>query len=194
MKFTLKGCKITINFYFFAISAIISFFDSSGMMICGIVSAILHEFGHLIAMMIIPEQIPVEVSITPFGMRIKNNPVAEFMHGRIIVLAAGSAVNLALAVIFMPIIPRFSAMNFILGAINLLPVDTLDGGGIIKNLLCQRFSEKISEYILTIISIVILTVLAFIGVYILFRTRYNFTLLGMALWLLVSVILHLIKK
>lgn len=194
MKFTFKGCTITINFYFFAIAAIISLFDSGGMMIGGIISAMLHEFGHLTAMMVIPGQIPAEVNVTPFGMRIKNNPVAEFMRGRITVLAAGSAVNLALAVIFISILPHFAAMNFILGTMNLLPVDTLDGGGIMKNLLCRRFSEKISECILTVISIVVLIALAFVGVYILFRTRYNFTLLGMALWLLVSVILHLIKK
>lgn len=194
MNFKFKGCKITINFYFFAIAAIISLLDSDGMMIGGMVSALLHEFGHLITMMIIPEQIPSEVTITPFGIRIKNNPIAEFVRGRIIVLAAGSFVNLLLTAIFISILPRFAAMNFVLGTINLLPVDTLDGGGIMKNLLCRHFNEKTSDCILTITSIITLAILAFVGIYILFRTKYNFTLLGMALWLLVSIIIHLIKK
>lgn len=194
MNFTLHGCKISVSFYFFAVAAIISFFDRSGMMPAGILSALLHESGHLIAMMIVPNQRPEEVSITPFGMKIKSNAMSELMRGRIIVLAAGSAVNLAIAALCLKSMPQIAAMNFVLGATNLLPVDTLDGGGIAKILLHSILGDKSAEMVCTIISLIVLSLMAFAGVYILFRTKYNFTLLGMSLWMLCVMIMRLIKK
>ncbi len=194
MKFNLKGCKISINFYFFASAVIMSMFDRSGMALGGLISALSHEAGHLIAMLLIPHQHPQEISITPFGMRIKNNTMAEFAEGRVIVLATGSMVNLIIAVCFITLSPQLAAMNFILGTTNLLPVESLDGGGILRHILRKFMSENTTEIAVTIISLITLTILSFVGIYILFRTKYNFTLLGMSLWLLISMILRLIKK
>lgn len=194
MTFILKSCKISINFYFFASAVILAMFDRSGMMLGGMISALLHESGHLAAMLIIPRQKPKAISITPFGLKIQNNSMAEFACGRVIVLAAGSVVNFILAACLFRLSPQLAAMNLILGFMNLLPVESFDGGGILKIILNFFMSEKTSEIAVTIVSLIILTVLAFVGIYILFRTKYNFTLLGMSLWLLITVIIRLAKK
>ncbi|MDD6396258.1 MAG: site-2 protease family protein [Firmicutes bacterium] len=194
MNFILKGCKVSINFYFFASAVVLAMFDRSGMMLGGIISALMHESGHLAAMLIIPHQHPKEISITPFGLKIQNNSMAEFARGRVVVLAAGSVVNLILAACLFRLSPRLAAMNFVLGTMNLLPVESFDGGGILKLALSWFIGSKKAEIAVTVVSVIILTALAFVGVYILFRTKYNFTLLGMSLWLLVTVIIRLVKK
>ncbi len=194
MTFDLKGCKVRINFYFFASAVIMAMFDRSGMMLGGMLSALLHESGHLIAMTVIPRQHPKEISITPFGLKIQNNSMAEFARGRVVVLAAGSAVNFILAASLIKLSPQLASMNFVLGAMNLLPVESFDGGGILKHILSSFMSEKSAEIAVTAVSLIILSVLAFIGVYILFRTKYNFTLLGMSLWLLTTVVIRLARK
>lgn len=192
--FCVKGCKVNINFYFFAFLAVISFFDKSGMLLFGMVSATLHELGHLTAMLLLPGQAPSEVSLTPFGIRIKNAPLAEFMSGSITVLAGGSAVNFLLAAATLPFAPRLSSLNFVMGAMNLLPVETLDGGGIARILLYRMCAQRTAEKISIAISLLVLSGMAMLGVYILFRTRYNFTLLGMSLWMLLSILVRLTKN
>ena len=192
--FHIKGCKVSIDFYFFALLCVVSFFDTSGMLLFGILSATLHEWGHLTAMLLIPRQAPAAVHVTPFGIRIGGAPLAEFMDGSIIVLAAGSAVNLLLGACLLFFSPSLAAMNFVMGAMNLLPVEMLDGGGIARLLLCRKFSAHTAEILLTVSSLLILSGMSLTGVYILFRTRYNFTLLGMSLGMLLSMLLRLIKK
>lgn len=192
--FHIKDCKVSVNFYFFAFLCVVSLLDKSGMILFGILSATLHELGHLIAMLIIPGQAPAAVCLTPFGIRIGGAPLAEFMSGHIIVLAAGSAVNLLLGVILLPFAPRLSTLNFVMGAMNLLPVEMLDGGGIMRLLLCKVFSQSTAEKLLIAISLIVLGGMSLLGVDILFRTRYNFTLLGMSLWMLFSLLLRLTKK
>ncbi len=193
MSFTFKGCKIKVSFYFFASVAIMALFDSSGMLIGGMLSATLHELGHLAAMLLIPDRQPSQISVTPFGLRIKGSPLAEFADGEIIVLSAGCAVNLVLAAATFGIFPKFAAMNLVLGALNALPVDSFDGGAIFKILLSRRFGAKATEVISTAVSLLVVIIMAFVGVRILFCTGYNFTLLGMSLWLLATIVLRLAR-
>lgn len=190
-RFFIHGCKVEVNFYFFAFLCIVSFFDKSGMLLFGVLSATLHELGHLAAMLLLPRQAPSEVRLTPFGIKIKNAPLAEFMDGSIAVLAAGSAVNFLLSAVTLPFSPRLAAMNFVMGAMNLLPVEMLDGGGIARLLLCRMVSQRTAEQLVTALSLLVLSGMSLLGVYILFRTRYNFTLLGMSLWMLFSLLLRL---
>ena len=194
MNLRIKDCEIKINFYFFALLCVISFFDKSGMILFGILSALLHESGHLAAMLLIPGQSPSEVCLTPFGIRIKKAPLAEFMGGNLIVLASGSAVNLVLAALLFPFWRDLAALNFVMGIMNLLPVETLDGGGIISLLLRRVCRQYTAEKITTSISLLVLIAMSFMGIYILFRTRYNFTLLGMSLWMLTTMLLRIMRE
>lgn len=191
MNISIKHCRIRVNFYFFALLCVIAFFDRSGMLLAGLVAALLHECGHLAVMLLLPGQTPSDISVTPFGIRIHESPLAEYRAGHLAVLAAGSGVNFFIGSVTMAFCPRFAALHFVMGAINLLPVDTLDGGGILRILLRRLFSQKTTERLLTVSSLVTLTALSLAGVYVLFRSRYNFTLLGMSLCLLFSLLLRL---
>lgn len=194
MTFQIKNCSVHLNFYFFALACAVAFFDRSGLLLTGLLTALLHEAGHLAVMLVLPGQAPSEVCLTPFGIRIKRRPLSEFARGGIIVLAAGSAVNLTLAAVTAFFAPSFAAVNLAMGLMNLLPVDSLDGGGILKICLCRALDESLAERISTTVSIAVLFGMSFLGIYILFRTRYNFTLLGMSLWLLLSLVVRLLNS
>ncbi len=191
MSIQIKHCRIRINFYFFALLCVISFFDRSGMLLAGLLSALLHECGHLTVMLLTPGQAPSEISVTPFGIRIYGAPLAEFTDGSLAVLTAGSGANFLIGGAALVFSPHLAALNFVMGAMNLLPVDTLDGGGIVRLLLRRVCTERTAEYLLTALSLLTLTGMALAGVGILCRTGYNFSLLAMSLWLLLSLMLRL---
>ncbi|MBQ1413392.1 MAG: hypothetical protein IIY93_09415 [Clostridia bacterium] len=191
MKIALKHGTIRVDFFFFAVLCALSFFDRSGLLLPSLFSALLHEAGHLTAMYLLPGQAPTEMDVTPFGLRLHGAPLAEYMDGRLIVLAAGSAANWLAAGVLLPFFPRLAALNFVMGALNLLPVDSLDGGGLLRLVLRRRMGEAAAEAVLTAVSLLTLIVISLVGVTVLFRSRYNFTLLGLSLTLLFSLLLRL---
>ena len=216
-----RRVRVNVSFYFFAVAAVIALSDKSGMLLMGLLSAGLHEAGHLSAMLLLPGHAPTEISLTPFGLRIRSSPLAAFAKGNPVVLAAGSGVNLALAAFFYALsslaplfsrfpvffnhsdfsffsfsssFSRFASLNLVMGAVNLLPVDSLDGGGLLRLLLRRFLSDRACDNVMTAVSLVTLTVMAFAGFTVLLRTRYNFTLLGMSLCLLFSLLLRLFSR
>ena len=151
-----RRVRVNVSFYFFAVAAVIALSDKSGMLLMGLLSAGLHEAGHLTAMLLLPGHAPTEISLTPFGLKIRSSPLAEFADGNPAVLAAGSGVNLALAAVFYALAhviscstcpAKFASLNLVMGTVNLLPVETLDGGGLLRLLLRRLFSVFIAHIV-----------------------------------------------
>lgn len=195
-----RRVRVNVSFYFFAVAAVIALFDKSGLLLMGLLSALLHEAGHLTTMLLLPGHAPTEISLTPFGLKIHSSPLAEFADGSPAVLAAGGGVNLALAAFFYFFLPRcavmarFASLNLVMGTVNLLPVETLDGGGLLRLLLRRFLPDRTCDFVMSTVSLVTLTVMAFAGFIILLQTRYNFTLLGMSLCLLFSLLLRIFSR
>ena len=175
-----KNCRVKISFYFFAFLCAAALADRSGIMLCGLLAAMLHESGHIALMLLIPGQSPDEIDLTPFGVRIKNSPLSEFGRGNAWVLAAGSGANFLCAAATFGFLPRFAAVSLVLGGMNLLPVEGMDGGGILRMLLERRLSGAAADRALKAVSWVTLCLMAAAGICVLTATGYNFTLLGAA--------------
>ena len=179
--YILRGrCRIRISFYFFALLCVLSLFDRRGVLLPGLVAALLHECGHLALMLLIPGHSPREIDVTPFGLRIGNSPLAEFAGGNGKILAAGCGVNFICAAATFGFLPDFAAVSFLMGVFNLLPVKGMDGGGILYLLLCRVLDESRARRAATAVSRLTLCAMAVGGVYVLAVTGYNFTLLGAA--------------
>ena len=133
MSFLIKNgkCRVKISFYFFALLCLAAFLDRGGVLLWGLFAALLHEGGHIVAMRLTAEGLPKEIRLTPFGVRIENSPLAETGRGRLGVLAAGSGMNFLCAAVTFGILPSFAAVSLVLGILNLLPVEGMDGGGIL---------------------------------------------------------------
>ena len=71
-----------------------------------------------------------------------------------------------------------------------MPVAALDGGQVLLLLLSCRFAPVTAERILTVISVICLLPMACLGFYLLLLTRYNFTLLLAALYLIALLLLR----
>lgn len=181
--FRVKGCRVRVNFYFFALLCAAAYFDRSGKMLWGMFAAVLHELGHLTAMLLLLGHAPREISVTPFGIRIGSSPLAEFEKGNLMVLAAGSGVNFLSFAATFGFLPDFAWVSLLLGLFNMLPVENMDGGGILRIALEKIMSEDSAVRVMNIVSWLTLTAMLMLGIHVLFITGYNFTLIGAALLL-----------
>ena len=110
------------------------YFDASGFLRLGLLAAILHELGHILVYCIQQRHLPViEVTMTGFCMRTAGERLSP--HQRLVLAAAGPAVNLVLARVWAARLAQaatirgsaFWAANLLTGLFNLLPVPPLDG-------------------------------------------------------------------
>lgn len=163
--------------------------DTSGMIVFGIISAFMHEFGHIAATYFCGERI----NKINFGfanvdiMTTNQNPKNNFT-----VLISGSTVNFVIALIFI-IIYSYSCnrvlsviayQNLCIGIFNLLPIGTLDGGQILLFILNKKFDVFTSEKISNIISVIFMIPVCTLGFMILFNSKYNFSLLILSCYLI----------
>lgn len=159
---------------------------SGRLMATVLLSAALHEGGHLCACCLLGIRVRA-VRITFCGAEL----LLEELHRplrRLVVAAAGPAVNLlcafavALALPQMPQAQLFAGASLILGLFNLLPFPPLDGGRILLSLLelagLGAGAEGVFHYLVTVLLMLALvpgTALALEG---------NPSLLFLVLWLL----------
>ena len=110
----------------------------------------------------------------------------------IFILLAGPLANVILGTVFYCLYSYFEATcllsfaqaNFFLAAFNILPIEPLDGGQTVLNLLLRRFEVQIAEKVMLLLSILILFPLAILGFYILLQSTYNFSLLFLSCYLM----------
>ena len=197
MRFKLLGTKIHISFLFAAILALLIITDKSGNFLPFSVAVTLHEIAHLITMRIVRCN-PKEINLIPASVQIVRD-IAARPACEVAISFAGSLMNLCLFMIFyifyliwgnMQVL-NFAAINLVLAVFNLLPVKGLDGGVIIYKLLCIKMPHN--RAMLTVDILTVLTAVAFLvlGVCLAFRGGGNFSLIIMAIYLLLSVIIKL---
>ena len=83
----------------------------------------------------------------------------------------------------------FAQASLTLGIFHCLPIEPLDGGLALRALLSSFLKSERAEKITFIVSLVLLFPLAVLGFLILLRTRYNFSLLLMSLYLMLYLVL-----
>jgi len=96
-----------------------------------LLAAILHECGHLTALL------ALKIPITGLELRAGGAVIrAELPGGRreALASAAGPGVNLLLAALFWRVWPLFGLCNLTLGLVNLLPLPRRDGGKLVQAL------------------------------------------------------------
>ncbi len=163
--------------------------DKSGMIIFGIISALLHEIGHLIAAYFQNNKIKK----INFGFASVDIISSEqnFESG-FLVLTSGSLVNFILALIFEILYLYFGSLvyngiayqNLCIGIFNLLPINSLDGGQIFFSLLNKKIDFLLAEKISNIVSFIFLVPVCILGFLVLINSKYNFSLLILSCYLI----------
>lgn len=147
-------------------------------------SMALHEGGHLAAMRALGV-VPRRVTVSAMGLRIVLPEGRALSRGQeALVSAAGPGVNLfcflACWAAGRPGTP-FALSSLVLGVLHLLPIAPLDGGLIVE----RFFGARVSRWV----SAAFLIPLGALGFFILLRTRYNYSLLALSVYLMLYLVL-----
>ena len=142
-------------------------------------SVFLHEAGHAAAALLLGHRIET-VRLMPAGMSIGLSPSSSY-RAEFLIAAAGPLLSLAYAAASY-LMPQSVGMGvrsvtMSLAVLNLLPVKTLDGGRMAGALLSCFFGEAAAARVLAVSSVVCLSVLWILALYIFFYSGVNFTLL-----------------
>lgn len=195
MTFRIKGIKIEVTFLFTALIAFILSLRVPSNVLLTIVSSFAHEIGHLFIMTVLgncPEVVRLELT----GINIKRTQSVKIsMKNEILIALGGPTVN---AVIFVfctfllcflkkEIIFTTAAVNLILMTFNLLPIKRLDGGMVLYFLFLRKYDSDFSSRILKITSLLFIFLIYFWGAYVFWVSKYNISLLIIAIFLTFSM-------
>lgn len=191
------GCKVRFSYIFMALATIMMMLDSDGMIFHGMFATTIHEFGHICAMTLKGHR-PREIECRAFDIKIVDAKRSKNSYGNdIFILLMGAGFNFLYSIVLFFMYKMFGLAvflhpiyeNIFLGVFNLLPIESLDGGQILYCILCRRFDVKAAIDITCIVSFVILFPIAVIGFYMLMLSKYNFSLLLISCYLIVTIVL-----
>lgn len=176
-----------------AMITLIFVMDKSYTAVIGLISAFLHEMGHLIAIYLTKGKIKqitfglINIDIVREEYNLDNN-----IKNELLVFSSGPLVNFIIALIFgfistinnSELCKAIYYQNIFLGFINLLPINSLDGGKILESILLRKLEYNLSEKILNITSFIFLVPLCTLGILVLLKSKYNFSLLILGCYLI----------
>ena len=181
LSFQMGKVKVCIWFSFFAVICLFLAIGQNPWGLWCISASFLHELGHLAAFLYKGSP-PLEVHFEYSGIRMVPKKQLYPLGQDIFFLVSGSAVNffcfLALWLLKIPIPALF---HLILGTFNLLPLQGLDGGQILRISLERLLGPQSGGAISTVVSWIVALFLVLSGL-VLFKKSGNFTLLVTVLY------------
>lgn len=188
-----RSCRVRVSFSCFALLAFFCIFAGGAGSASFCLAVLLHEAAHTVTLCLFHAP-PKELTLSALGCRLvpqSNCPLSPLQSAAVSLSAP--LCNLLTAAVFLPILtlthPWVTA-NLSLGLFHALPILPLDGGLCLRSLLTIVFPDKTAYRISLVISLVILFPLAILGFLLLLRTRYNFTLFALSLYLMLFLLLR----
>lgn len=166
-----------------------------------LVCTALHECGHVFAMLYFGSE-SIDININLFNIEITDKARLKRPYKQdIAIIAVGPAVNFFTAVLFYllflfcqsDVVYAFFAISLVLGIFNLLPMESTDGGQLLKIFLTKKLEPSAVNIIMTVVTLVILIPIAVLGFYITLNSRYNYTLLFAAMYMCALIIMKKTK-
>lgn len=190
MQFKIKRSTIVVDYLFFFMLSFLLLFNSKATLVVLLLS-ILHELGHIAALICCGGEIKL-LKLSSFGMVMVPYDNNLSLVQEIVFVLAGPAVNLAITLATLPFdnesVAQISALSFLLGAFNLIPVSSLDGGKALSNFLLLYFNEETVVKIMRGVTVVLLIVLAFVGLIMLKINHHNYSVLLIVVYLTILFI------
>ncbi len=195
MKFKIRGVECEVKFLFVALLAFFLIIDKTLNVFLTLLSSLIHECGHLFAMILSgnkPEKVVFELG----GINIINRSKTCLSFNKEIIIAfSGPLVNLVSTLLCCFVydyvknekILTFASVNLILMVFNLLPIKSLDGGRILYYFLSKKHNMSFSKRIIYVLSIIFIAITFSWGIYVFIHTGFNFSIIIIAVFLLLSL-------
>jgi len=194
MSFSCCGTRVHLGFGFLAAVGLCAFLDPTRSVPAILISVLIHEMGHLAAMLALGIGVR-EITFHLFGARItpRHRQVPGYAREALIHLS-GPLLGLFAALLFsrMPIGcgALLCRAGLMLSAFNLLPVRTLDGGGILFAGLCHALGPTAADRLLRVISALVLLPLCGGAFWMLYRGGENLSLLILSTYLMLTAVMR----
>lgn len=163
-----KNKKLIFPLHSFLFFFAVTVFSPKGIGALTVLSALIHELGHIFAAKICSVGIE-RVTVYPFGADIRLRPSLRSYKTDLIIALSGPICNLILAYVgkSLSFSDTFIICNLILASVNLLPIQGLDGGTALSAMLHLVFSEDICQTVLRKASFLCLFVIWMLSVFLL---------------------------
>ncbi len=185
--------KVWVSPWLLALIALFFAIDKSVYAPLVVLSALLHEMGHLAALRNCGIEVR-EVCFHPFGIEM-NAPGLTYLPYRdeLCIAAAGPLANFLAALCTVAPVALvgafdgalfFTVCNLALALLNLMPVSGHDGGRMLSALVLPAMGLARGETLLSVVSAVASAAILAAGLLLLYVTRYNFSLALIGCYLL----------
>ena len=188
MKLRLRETEIVLGYEAVAAMTAALLLDKEGRLVCCFLAAILHECGHLVMLLCFRCHIK-SVALRLFDVKIVSDQPKNVKED-VLITAAGVTANFLFAAVCCPFSKKLCIANCVIGCFNLLPMESLDGGRMLSLWLSRKFSDITVGRVLKILTFIFLTPIFCCGIFVLLRTKYNYSLLAVSLYLLTVLFLH----
>lgn len=194
--------KITISFPAAAFFALTLLLDKTGGITACFISAVIHEFGHLLAMEL--SGCPAEsIKIRIFGGEIvKKSQISKPLSRELLIIYGGAGANLIAAFLFgscfyifkTDFLKLLSIANLGICVFNLMPASALDGGTGLELIFSHFFGAGFAQKAINLLTVVLLIPIFTAGFVVLFNSPYNFSLLFIGIYLTLSLFISAKNK
>lgn len=197
MSFRFFNTSISVSVPFCLMVTFLLIIDTTNLFIISFLTVALHEIGHYVALRklnLAPKELKLTLNgifiVAPTCFSSKKEEVKVALFGPFFNLIA-IIVFTALYVIFKNVIfIKVSLVNFTFGVFNMLPINGLDGGTVVAEILNKFLGQAKGQFVFRLISLTFGFFMVFGGVYMLISGFKNPSLLIVGIYL---CILNFIK-
>ena len=158
----------------------------NGLAVSCLLASLIHEGGHLAAMLAVGVP-PQRCTLGAFGMRMDlDSPFIGYGRNLLIAVAGPLTNGVAAMALWICGSTVTATVHLMLAMLNLLPSAMLDGGEILRCVLCMLKMDFVADVAVRVTSVAVMLLLALIGLWFFFKSK-NFSLLIVSGYLAMSV-------
>lgn len=187
MNFNIRGFKVTLTFPAVALIAFVVISNFATGYLLSFLAIFVHELGHIFAMMLC-KCVPDGLQISAFDIKIiRNHRFSIDFSKDIIITVFGALFNFIFFLMFLYLNKTFAFVNLFVGIFNLLPTSNLDGGQLLFLFLNRKITANVSSKIVDGVTIALSCPMFILGILVLLNSKYNFSLLFISIYLILSL-------
>lgn len=195
MRLKFFSVYLTFSYPAVAFLALAVICDRKGAVVLCLMSSIMHESGHLLAMKLTGARLK-SINFNLGEVAINADSVRLSYGAEIFVTISGVLVNFIISFISFVVwlifnqgfLFKLCISNLLIGVFNLLPVRFLDGGQLLSFILKRRLTPEFTDKLLNIVTVIFLVPIGVVAFIFIFNSSFNYSLLFAAVYLIYTLV------